>query len=114
MSLKDTIKADGQKFVSVNDFAEPVVYYKRNGLSRSIVAHVERQAFAILGEDGDNVIPIFEVHVHNNETTGISSSELNRGGDSLEFPVVVGGTATRRTIMKLLGHDEGMLILECR
>lgn len=114
MSLRDLIKTDGLRFVNPNEFSEPVVYFKRNGFSRPINAHIERMSVTILGEDGDHVVPMFEVHVHNNSSTGISSTELNRGGDSLEFAVVAGGEVSRRTILKVLGHDEGMMVLECR
>lgn len=115
MTMHDTILADGLSvFCNADDFAEPVVYYKRSGEARSINAVVIREALAILPEDGDAVTPVFEIHVHNSESTGISSDELNLGGDSLSFAVRAGQDASRRTITKLLGHDEGMLVLECR
>ena len=101
-------------FCNANDHAEPVTYYKRDGRSRIINAVVERQALQLLNEDGDNIIPIFEIHVTNDSVLGISSDELNLGGDSLDFAIRVGQAKSLRTITKLLGHDEGMLILECR
>jgi hypothetical protein len=39
---------------------------------------------------------------------------LNLGGDQLEFPDRVGQPPKRHSILKLLSHDEGMLVLECR
>jgi hypothetical protein len=45
---------------------------------------------------------------------GIISEELNLGGDMIAFAVRVGQAVQRRTITKLLAHDEGMLTLECR
>jgi hypothetical protein len=115
MTLHDMIKADAETvFCNANDFAEPVTYYPRIGSSREIQAVVIREALAILNEDGDNVIPLFEIHVANDSLTGIASDELNLGGDSLEFAIRVDGPKTRRSIMKLLSHDEGMLVLECR
>jgi hypothetical protein len=115
MTLHNMIKADAASvFCNANDFAEPVTYYTRSGSAREIQAVVIREALAILSEDGDNVVPMFEIHVTNNATTGIASDELNLGGDSMEFAIRVDGPKTRRTILKLLSHDEGMLVLECR
>jgi len=115
MTLHNTIKTDGLSvFCNASDFAEPVTYYSRSGVARDIDAVVIIEALAILPEDGDAVTPLFEIHVHNNSTTGIASDELNLGGDSISFAVRTGQAVSRRTITKLLGHDEGMLVLECR
>ena len=115
MTLKDTMQADAVAvFCNVNDFAEAVTYHKRNGLSRTINAVVIREAFAINPEDGDTITPVFEVHVANDSTDGISSDELNIGGDMLAFAVRVGKAVERRSIVRLMSHDEGMLVLECR
>lgn len=115
MSLHDVIIADGLSvFANPDDFAESVIYYNRSGVARCIDAVVIREALAILPEDGDAVTPVFEIHVHNDEDTGISSEELNLGGDSIAFAIRVGQERSKRSITKLLGHDEGMLMLECR
>ena len=115
MSLRDTIIEDAKKvFANEEDFAESVVYYKRNGRSRKINAVVIREALGILPEDGDVVYQMFEIHVANDPIEGIASDELNLGGDQLEFPDRVGQPPKRHSILKLLSHDEGMLVLECR
>jgi hypothetical protein len=115
MSLHDLIKEDAKKvFANADDFAEPIVYYKRNGRSRKIDAVVVREALGILPEDGDVVYPVFEIHVANDEAEGIASDELNLGGDELEFADRVGQLVKRHSILRLTSHDEGMLILECR
>ena len=115
MTLHETIIADALSvFCNSDDFAESIVYYKRNGRSRKIKAVVMREALGILPEDGDVVYPMFEVHVANSEDDGIASDELDLGGDQLEFPTRIGQPTMRRSIMKLLSHDEGMLVLECR
>ena len=101
-------------FCNPDDFAESVVYYKRNGLSRTINAVVVREAFAINPEDGDTITPVFEVFVANDSTKGIASDEINIGGDMLAFAVRVGKAVERRSIVRLMSHDEGMLVLECR
>jgi hypothetical protein len=115
MSLHDLIENDARLvFTNTSDFAEVVTYYKRNGVSREVDAVIIRDGFAQLGEDPDNVIPMFEVHVGNTQQRGITSEELDRGGDQLAFPVKVGEKPTKRSIVRLVSHDEGMLILECR
>ena len=115
MSLHDLIQADAiNVFANANDFAEPVVYYKKTGKARPINAVVVRDALAILPEDGDTVTPVFEIHAANDIVKGISSEELNLGGDMIAFAVRVGQPVERREIIRLLGHDEGMLHLQCR
>lgn len=115
MSLHDMIESDAlDVFCNVNDFAESVTYYSRSGSARAIDAVVVREQLAILAEDGDAVVPVFEIHVANSCVDGIASDELNLGGDMIEFAVRVGEPVERRSITRLLSHDEGMLVLECR
>jgi hypothetical protein len=115
MSLHDTIIEDAKKvFANPQDFAEPTVYHKKNGRTRPVNAVVIREVLGILPEDGDVVYPMFEIHVANDPSEGIASDELNLGGDQLEFPDRVGQPPKRHSILKLLSHDEGMLVLECR
>jgi len=116
MTLHDMIQSDAETvFCNANDFAEPVTYYARHGSARSINAVVVRETLAAFTEDGgDSVLPVFEIHVINDSATGISSDELNLGGDSIEFAVRVGQDVSKRSITKLTIHDEGMLVLECR
>lgn len=115
MTLHDIIEADAKNvFCNPSDFAETVTYYKANGKARKINAIVVRDALAILPEDGDTITPVFEVHVANDVEEGIASDELNLGGDQIAFPVRVGKPVERRSVVKLLAHDNGMLILQCR
>lgn len=115
MTLHDMIRSDSVGvFCNPDDFAESVVYYKRNGLSRTINVIVMREAFAINPEDGDTITPVFEIQVANDSAKGIASDEINIGGDMISFAVRVGKTVERRSITRLIQHDEGMLVLECR
>jgi hypothetical protein len=115
MSLRDTIIRDAKKvFSSPQDFAEPVVYYKRNGRSRKINAVVERDDSSQLQEASDLVTPVFKVRACNDEAEGIASNELDLGGDQIGLPPRVGEPVERRSIVRLVEHDEGMLVLECR
>jgi hypothetical protein len=109
------IQADALSvFCNVNDFAELVTYYPRSGSQREINAVVNRDAIALIPEDGDAVTCVFEVSVVNSRTTGISSIEIDTGGDMISFSPRVGEPVSRRSITRILSHDEGMLVLECR
>ena len=115
MSLHDLIQADAiNVFANPNDFAEPVTYYKKTGKARPIFMVVVRDALAILPEDGDTVTPIFELYGPNDIVEGISSEELNLGGDMIAFAPRVGQAVERREIIRLLSHDEGVIHVQCR
>jgi hypothetical protein len=115
MRLHDTIIEDAKKvFANPQDFAEQVVYYKRNGRSRKINAVVERDDSLQLQEASDLATPVFKVRVPNDEVEGIASNELDLGGDQIGLSPRVGEPVERRSIVRLVEHDEGMLVLECR
>ena len=115
MSLHDTIIEDAKKvFANPQDFAESIVYYKRNGRSRKINAVVVRDDSLQLSEASDLVTPRFMVYVSNDGSEGIESKELDLGGDQISLPPRVGEPAERRSVVRIVEHDEGMLALECR
>jgi len=121
MSLHDMIETDAiTVFTSTDDFAEVVTYYPRQRFgeatptSRTINAVVMREQIQTIGEDGDTVSPMWQVHVANDSTYGIASSELDLGGDQISFPPRDGKTAERRAITQLMIQDHGMLVIECR
>ena len=115
MSLHDTIIADASNvFCNLEDFGETVTYYNRDGDARDIKAIVVRDALEVLSEAGDVTSLSFAVHVVNSAALGISSEEIDRGGDMIEFPSQIGQEATRRSIVRILEHDEGMISIECR
>lgn len=107
-------------FTRLDDFAELVTYQPHRfygetaRASRSIKAVVEREQTTIFGEDGDVVAPMFRVHVANDSVLGISSDELDTGGDMIELPPRDGKAAELRSITHLVTQDHGMLVLECR
>lgn len=121
MTLKSQLSTDAiSVFCNTDDFAETVTYYPHRyyndtlRANRSIKAVVLRESITVLSEDGDTVAPVWQVHVANDSTTGINSNELDIGGDQIGFPPREGETAERRTITRLMEHDTGMLVLECR
>ena len=121
MTLRSQIDNDASSvFLSTDDFAETVTYYPHTYYnatprsSRSISAVVIRESITVLGEDGDAVLPVYEVHVANSSTIVVSSQELDLGGDQIELAPRDGKAAERKTITRLMAQDHGMLVLECR
>jgi hypothetical protein len=120
MSLKERIITDAVNvFLNENQFAEEVTYYPlrfgnpTTASPRSILAVVTRNQVAAFNPD-EQIVPEFEVRVANNSTTGISSDEINTGGDFIKLPTRVGETPQRRSVQLVTEHDEGMLVLICR
>lgn len=119
MTLADRIVSDAATvFLNSDHFAESVVYHpfrfgRTAGTPRTINAVVIRNQVSTFNPD-EQITPEFEVRVANDSTTGISSTELNTGGDMIELAVKVGQTPEKRSIQLLTEQDEGMLVLLCR
>jgi hypothetical protein len=121
MSLRDAIADDAMTvFLNTGEFAELVTYHPHRFYGESersprvISAIVIREQVELLSEDVVTNAPMFEIHVANSSTLGISSEEIDTGGDQIEFPPRDGKPPERRSITRLTGQDNGMLILECR
>jgi hypothetical protein len=113
VSLHDLIKADATAvFCNGDDFAESVIYYPVGGGSRTIYAVVIRDTLA--REDAGGILDVFQVHIANDATDGISSASLNLGGDYITLPRRDGKSPTSHTITQIIEQDEGVLVLECR
>lgn len=113
MTLHSVIQSDASAvFCNANDFAESVVYTSSTGSSRTIQAVVNRDGYQTDSREEDS--EVFEVHIVNSSTLGVASSAIKPGTDTLTFAKRVGETATAQTIVRLLSHDEGMLVVECR
>ena len=82
--------------------------------TRSISALVERAQIETFAEDGDTVTAVWNITVQNDSTVGISSDELNLGGDQISLPPRFGESASYKTITRLISHYDSMLRLECR
>jgi hypothetical protein len=120
MSLKDSLLRDAKTLlIDVNTFGEQVVYYPHVGYgesptSRTINAVVIRNQIVTLDADGgESVVPVFEVYVANDATSGISAAELDTGGDQISLAVREGKTPERRSIVHLVNQDHGCLQLQC-
>lgn len=121
MSLHDIIATDANTvFCNVNDFAELVTYYPHRYFGetarepRQIKAVVIREAITTYSEDVETILPVYQIHVANDSVTGISSEELDTGGDYIMLPPRDGKDPERKSILQLTTQDHGMLVLECR
>lgn len=121
MTLRDQITEDVLSvFLVVDDFAEVVTYYPHRFYGdavrepRVIKAVVQREQTTAYSEDAVTNLPVFQIHVANDSVYGISSEELDTGGDQIELPPRDGETPQRRSILQLVTQDHGMLVLECR
>lgn len=114
MTLRDMIETDAALFVSTSDFGESVVYRKRNNTTRTINAVVIRQVAELISDEENRALTVFEVHVINDSTTGIATSEIDLGGDAIEIADRVGKLARPRSIIQIQDQDEGMIVLQCQ
>ena len=107
-------------FCQLDDFAETVTYRPHRFFGeearpdRTISAVVIRESETVLSEDGDTIVPVWEVHVANSVTLGIASEEIDTGRDQILLPPRDNETAEVRTIVRILSQDLGMLTLQCQ
>jgi len=120
MSLADRIASDAVNvFLNSDHFAETVTYYPHRfhtaavRAPRPIKAVVIRNQVSVFNPD-ETIMTEFEVRVANDSTTGISSAELDTGGDKIELAAKIGETPSKRSVQYMSEHDEGMLVLICR
>ena len=121
MTLHDLITTDALGvLIDTDDFAESVTYVPYNYTGNSVRAErvinavVVRQQLQVFSEDGNTIIPTFEVHVANSSTHGISSDELDLGGDKIKLAPRDGKAVEARSVTHLLTQDHGMLVLQCQ
>lgn len=103
-----TSQADSQ----LAEFGEAVTYYPKGGGSRNIVAIVDRNPVSGIAGSPHGNTPKFLVLVKNDSDAGVSSSEVNTGGDKISLSALIGKTAQQRRIAAIQWHDVGMMYLE--
>ena len=101
---------------------EQITYTPAGEDARTILAIVDRDVAGDVGGPGEAVIrPDISIEVLNRATAyaddgfgGISSAELDTGGDTVTLARRIGETARVMRVAQLLGQDEAMLTLEVR
>jgi len=115
-----TLQTDAELFLK--EFGEEITYTPSNGSPRAILAIVDRNPPEDIPEAPvGGMQKSITIQVANRSTSisdddvgGISSAELDTGGDTVTLAVRIGGTPQVRPIAKLLEQDAGMLQLEVR
>lgn len=114
--FSDQLKEDmATVFCNSDEFAETVTYKPRGGGTRAIKAVVDRNPPAYKGPSGKIVTPVLAIRVPNSATTGISSAELDTGGDKVSVAKRIGETAEDLPVhvpQNGTTHDAGRLTLE--
>ena len=98
----------------LDTFGETITYYPKAGGSREITGIVTRLQAAELDGAPYGHSPKITIHVANDATIGISSAEIDTGGDEIKCSIRIGETAANRRITKILNMDPGMMELELR
>ena len=92
-------------------FGEQITYYPAGGGSRSIKGIIDRGSFEDYGDDMVQS-PTFSITVANDNTTGISSAELNTGGDAIAFPMRRGDSDSTKRIVAIVTQNAEMIKVE--
>lgn len=111
--FNDTLIDTADDFLDAFD-AEDIKYYPKGGGVREIRAIVDRQGVAALGDAPHGKSHLLNITVKNDDTEGISSSEVDTGGDEVELQVRLSESVKRRRITKVISQDPGMMQLEVR
>ena len=100
--------------VYLDEFSEDIIYLPAGGGSREIRGIVNREMPEDIPGAPHGNTPVLTVSTANDATAGISSSELNTGGDRITIDVRAGKVATNRKVTRLLAEDAGMIKVELR
>ena len=94
----------------LEQFGESIEYVPRSGGSRSILAIVEREPPAVMDAAGNAVVPQFVVRVYNSCRSGISSQEMDTGGDQVRFVRRIGEVIPETySVGQILSQSGGVL-----
>lgn len=108
MTLKSKIQEDAKiAFLNSDEFAEMITYTPNGGSPKAIKALVVRERLQADGPDQGRVLNRqAEIYVANDAVEGIAS--VDKGNDSVSFPVFLDGSAVSWQVVELLGKDDGM------
>ena len=97
--------------IQLDTHGENVVYWPRGGGSRPIVAIVDREPSKKLEGMPHGFSPKLVFWVANDPVIGISSSEIDTGGDLIEVALRIGQVAQKLSMVKIGSQDVGMIKL---
>lgn len=108
MSIFDGIDQDAA-VVIIATMGETVTFYPKGGGSREIQAAIDR---GVISEIAGGRTPMAMMLITNDATLGITSAELDRGGDRIGYPVNIGEDPKIRPVKEMPSQTVGMIILE--
>ena len=108
MSFKDNLKKDALNcFLTMDEFAEEIQYTPKGGTQKTIKAIINRKRLIPGGEESGRTLQNqIEIFIANDPTYGVES--INKGGDEVLFPEVIGGIDVNFVVVDILGEDSGM------
>ena len=108
MTLKSQFPEDAKDaFLNSDEFAESITYTPNGGSPKVIKALVVRERLQADGPDQGRVLNRqAEIYIANDATEGVTS--VDKGNDTVSFPVFVEGSAVPWKVVEVLGKDEGM------
>ena len=108
MSFKDNLKRDAlNSFLNVDEFAEAISYTPKGGTQKTIKAIVNRKRLNPASEDTGRILQnTIEIFITNDLTYGLAS--INKGGDKVTLPEVIGGSDVNYVVVDILGEDDGI------
>lgn len=108
MSFKDNLRTDAlNSFLNTNEFAETIQYTPKGGTLKTIKAVINRKRINPGTEESGRVLQDqIEILIANDPAYGVSL--INKGGDEVLFPEVLGGIDVNFVVIDILGEDQGM------
>lgn len=108
MSFKDQFSTDANNcFLNTEEFAEEITYTPKGGNAKAIKAIVNRKRIDPAYEDAGRVLlNQCEIFIANDETVGVAT--INKGGDLVLLPEVIGGPLVNWVVADIVGQDEGI------
>ena len=108
MTFKDQMKSDAANvFLNTDEFAEVITYTPKGGTAKQIPASVNRRWLDSSNQDAGRLLKDqVEISIANHPEFGVES--INKGGDQVSMPLVIGGPNVDFLVVDILKEDEGM------
>jgi len=95
-------------------FGETVYYLPNGGGSREILGIIDYEGVSALSGTPFGTGPAINVTVKNDDTDGISTSEIDIGKDLITISTRIGKATENRRLVSIISEDAGMVTLEVR
>jgi len=109
-TLERTLRRSADSFLLLPG-AEWVTYLPRSGSTRRIRAVVVRTPVESMPAATGSTRPVFDVTVKNDSADGISSDEVDTGGDRLKLAPNVNERPRTTHVLSVVEHNAGTMVL---